>query len=118
MLLTVIMGCLAAFGAVCALACLLGLALPKPSGAAVCLGRTAFAMRWLWLRELGLIPGRLIWAECPLNEGERARLQDRGVEFCSLAELPARLAREAETLGGTGAGDLAGRGQRGGVPKL
>ncbi len=118
MVLWVLFGFLAAFGAASAVWCLAGFLLPGCRGTAVWVGEAAFVRRWAWLRELGMVPRRLLWADCPLPEADRAAWAAKGVEFCGLAELPARLKEEAGKLGGPGDGDPAGHGERRGLSEL
>ena len=94
-------GVLAAFGALCVLWGLLGWLLPgERGGAVVCrcgagLKEEFFLRRCLWLRHLGMLKAPLLVVDDGLTCQERAWLERcRGVEFCSLEELPARLELE------------------------
>ena len=102
----VILGTLAAFGALCVLWACFGWLLPGGRGGAmVCVGipDEGLIARYQWLRGLGLIA-------CPLlvvtEEGE-AILPD-GVEICSPEELLLRLEWERKKVDGTGNGDSPG----------
>lgn len=92
-----VLGTLAAFGLVSALWTLYGLLLPPDrDGVLFAPGRPgaaegSFARRYLWLRELGLIRGKLVLVNFGLSDGERDWLLERGVEVCTPEQLPARM---------------------------
>lgn len=74
-------------------------------GAVVCLcrgdgGELPLIRRYSWLRDMGLIRGPLLLVDCGSGVARetRARL-GRGMEICSLEELPARLEWERKRLG-------------------
>lgn len=100
------LGTLAAFGALCAgWACFGGLLRGSTGGAVVCLcrgdgGELPLIRRYSWLRDMGLIRGPLLLVDCGSGVARetRARL-GRGMEICSLEELPARLEWERKRLG-------------------
>lgn len=94
----VLVGALAAYGALSALWACLGWLLPGMKGCAVVYLGTpgeGICRRYRWLRGLGLI-------NCPfLAVGEGTETEE--IEVCSREELLDRLAWEAERVGGTGA---------------
>ena len=100
----IVLGVLAAFGALCALWTLLGLLLPIQHGAVtVCLCRGAGVDEYLlrrhrWLRDMGLIRDPLILLDDGLTETEKKRLTQQGLIICDMAELSARLEQEREKL--------------------
>lgn len=95
---------LAAFGALSVLWGLFGLLLPGQRGTVtvhLCRGREEAAVRRCrWLRDMGLLHSRLILVDSGLSEEERSALCGRccDVEFCTMAELTARLEQERERL--------------------
>ncbi len=107
----VILGTLAAFGALSILWVLFGHFLPGRKGmVAVYLGadvRTA-VRRHRWLRDLGLVRSALIVVDTPGPECP-------GVEYVELAALAARLEQERSDFGGTGIGDHSRRRRGGGL---
>lgn len=110
----VILGTLAAFGALSALWTVFGWLLPGVKGCAlVCWGypEEAVIARVKWLKGLGLL-------SCPLlivaEEGEDCP----DGEICSGENLLSRLEMERNRFDGTGNGDHTGNHQRGGVPEL
>ena len=75
-------------------------------GALVCLCRpgkpiTPQAVRYSWLRGMGFVRCPLLLVGSDLSQKEQQLLCKKypGVEFCALAELPARLELERERLG-------------------
>lgn len=100
----IVLGVLAAFGALCALWALLGFLLPRQRGAVtVCLCRGDGAEEHLirrhrWLRDMGLIRDPLILLDDGLSETEKKRLTQQGLIICDMAELSARLEQEREKL--------------------
>lgn len=101
----IILGVLAAFGALNVLWVLFGFLLPgqrEPAMVYLCRGREgAVIRRYGWLRDMGFVHGPLILVDCALPEEERLRLigNKHGVEFCGLEELPARLEQERKGFG-------------------
>ncbi len=101
-----LVGALAAFGSLCALWALLGWLLPGGRGlTAVCfcgpgLGQLPALRRWCWLRDLGLIRGKLLIVDCGISEKERKILAQMGagIEIWDPAALPGRLELERERL--------------------
>ena len=97
MVFAILMGTLAAYGALSALWAALGWLLPGLRGCALVYAGTpeeGICRRYRWLRGLGLF-------SCPLiavTEGEATE----EIEVCSREELLARLTWEAERFGGTG----------------
>ncbi len=83
----VIVGVLAAFGALCVLWVLFGCLLPRPGGCKlvyVCDGREeAVLRRYFWLRDLGLLRCPLVLIGSRLPEGRRQQiaLKCRSVYF-------------------------------------
>ena len=110
----VILGMLAAFGAVCALWAGLGWLLPGCRGCAlVCWGDPDEGMlaRYRWLLGSGLL-------SCPLIVVAGTGESENSVEICSGKDLLSRLEMERKRFDGTGNGDHSGHHQRGGVPEL
>ena len=75
-------------------------------GAMVCLcsggqPETAQIIRYSWLRGMGLVRCPLLLVDSDLSQKEQQLLCKRypGIEFCGLAELPARLELERKRLG-------------------
>ena len=97
MVFAILMGTLAAYGALSALWAALGWLLPGLRGCALVYAGTpeeGICRRYRWLRGLGFF-------SCPLiavTEGEATE----EIEVCSREELLARLTWEAERFGGTG----------------
>ena len=111
----ILVGCLAAFGALSALWAVLGWLLPQEKGLCmVCLEEadvgTVSRVRWLW--GLGLL-------RCPLlvvtEEGQLGVRMD-GTEICRPGDLLSRL--EREKTDGTGNGDPSGHHQCRGISEL
>ena len=100
----IVLGVLAAFGALCAIWSLLGFLLPGQRGAvAVCLCRgdgteEALIRRHRWLHDVGLIHCPLILLDGGLTEDDKNRLTRQGLIVCDLAELTARVEQEREKL--------------------
>ena len=113
MVFAILMGTLAAYGALSALWAALGWLLPGLGGCALVYVGTpeeGICRRYRWLRGLGLI-------DCPLIAvAEDAQTED--TEVCSREDLIPRLEREAEKFGRTGTGDSSGRGQHRGISEL
>ena len=109
----VLLGTLAAYGALSALWAALGWLLPGLRGCAlVYMGTPAEGIRrrYRWLRGLGLM-------NCPfLAVTEDGQTED--TESCGREGLLERLEWEAERFGGTGTGDSSGRSQRRGISEL
>ena len=92
----VLLGALAAYGALSALWAVFGWLLPGLRGCAlVCIGlpEEGARRRYRWLRGLGLL-------ECPFLAVTEEETEE--TEACSADQLLARLTREAERFGGTG----------------
>ena len=100
----IVLGVLAAFGALSVLWALFGFLLPGQCGAVtVCLCRGDGAeepliRRHRWLRDMGLIREPLILLDGGLTEEEKRRLTRQGLMICDMAELSARLEQEREKL--------------------
>ena len=112
----VLLGALAAFGALSILWATLGWLLPDGKGCAlVCVGQPDIGVlsRWKWLRSLGLL-------RCPLVAvtEKKALYVDSEIEQCSRADLLSRLEMERNRIHGTGNGDSSGRHQRCGISEL
>lgn len=111
----VLLGTLAAYGALSAVWALLGWVLPGVEGCAlVCVGAPdeGIRSRYRWLRGLGLL-------NCPLIAvAEEAVPVGRETEICSREQLLARLEWERDRLHGTGNGDHSGRGERRDISEL
>ena len=109
----ILLGTLAAYGALSAIWASLGWLLPGLRGCALVYMGTpeeGVCRRYRWLRGLGLI-------SCPflaVTENERSE----EIEVCGREELLERLTWEAERFGGTGTGDHSGRDQRRGISEL
>ena len=111
----VILGALAAFGAMCALWLVTGALLPGDrEGIMVYIWRDSaagrgFAARWRIQWDLGLLRGRLLVLDLGLTEADRLFLArwGRNVEIL-----------ETETEDGTGTGNYSGRHQRRGLSEL
>lgn len=92
-----VLGTLAAFGLVSALWVLYGLLLPPDRDGVIYApgspgaAENSFARRYLWLRELGLVRGKLVLADFGLSDEERDWLLERGIEVCAPEQLPARM---------------------------
>ena len=117
MVLYILIGMLAAMGALSVLWVCFGVLLPGMKGGAfVCLGwpEEGLVRRYRWLRDLGLL-------SCPLlivTENRAERFLGSGIEICSPDALTDRLERERIHLDGTGNGDPSGRGERRGISEL
>ena len=105
---------LAAFGLVCTVWTLLGFCIPKDQGSLLYRGAypVAFARRYLWLREMGLL-------RCPLTvvnppEADVSWLRDRAIDvFFGDPEE-----RTGEKTCESGNGDYPGRDQRRSLSEL
>ena len=104
MAMWILVGMLAAFGALCVLWVLFGFLLPVQHGmVTVCLCRGQgqeehLIRRHRWLRDMGLTHSPLILIDGGLSEEERGRMARQGITICDLAELSARLEQEREKL--------------------
>ena len=111
----VLLGALAAFGALSAVWAALGWLLPGAGGCAlVCVGLPdeGTRSRYRWLYAVGLL-------RCPLIAvAEETAAPGTETEICSREDLLVRLEWEKERFHGTGIGDSAGRGECGGVSEL
>ena len=111
----VLLGALAAFGALCAAWLLLALRLPGDREGLMiyCWRRSAagrgFVIRWRLQWDLGLVRGRLAVVDLGLTEEDRVFLArwGRNVEIW-----------KTETEDGTGTGNYSGRDQRRGLSEL
>lgn len=105
----IIVGTLAAFGAMSLLWALLGWLLPGGQGCVlVCWGQPdeGILSRYRWLRGTGLLRCTLIAVDAKDADPRK------DVEICAGEELLSRLERERKESDGTGTGDFAGRDQR------
>ena len=108
----VILGALAAYGALCALWAVFGWLLPGLEGCAlVCRGQPEPEQlaRYRWLKGLGLLG-------CPLLVVAEGGQTLPDVEICAGEDLLSRLEMERKRFDGTGNGDHSGHHQCGGVP--
>lgn len=100
----IVLGVLAAFGALSVLWALFGFLLPGQRGAVtVCLCRGKGAEEQLirrqrWLRDMGLIHCPLILLDGGLTEREKESLTRGGLTVCDMAELSARIEQERKKL--------------------
>lgn len=102
MLWYVLIGFLAAFGALCALWAVLGAWLTGPDVGCVILrpapgGEAAAVRRYRWLRDLGLVKGPLTVVA---DEVGALSEQYPGVEFLTLEQYQTQLEQEREKLDG------------------
>ncbi len=102
----VIIGFLAAFGALCAMWAVFGLLLPGARGGVlVCLCRdgneNAILRRYTWLTGMGLLRCPLVFLESSLEEKQRQQITEsnHNIQFLSLAEFTAILQKEGRRLG-------------------
>ena len=110
----VILGLLAAFGALCVLWTAFGWLLPGLRGCVlVCYGQpdAEIFTKYKCLRGLGLL-------DCPFLIISDERMDDPGVENCTGEDLLSRLEMERNRFDGTGNGDHSGHDQRDRVPEL
>ncbi len=110
----ILLGTLAAMGAMSLLWAAFGWLLPSEEGCAlVCVGEPDERILWRyrWLKGLGLLRCPLLVVTEKIPEGDTA-------ERCSREELLVRLERERNGEHGTGNGDPPGRSQRRGVSEL
>lgn len=110
----VILGTLAAFGALCAAWAAFGWLLPGLKGCMlVCLGAPdeEILAKYKVLNGLGLL-------DCPLLVVAEEGVCGSDTEICSREELLSRLEWERKRFDGTGNGDHSGHHQRGGVSEL
>ena len=115
----VIIGMLAAFGALCAGWLVYGMLLPRSGGRLLVMGENApeVLRRCVWLREMCLLDACLTALDTNLRPGERAWLESRNIEIWNAADLEARLEMGAKEHG-AGTGDPPGCHQCGGVSEL
>ena len=123
MLLHVLLGFLAAFGALCALWTLFGLLLPGrvrcqtavrcPKGMEI-----AVIRRFCCLRELGLTRADLTVLDSGLNRRQQHYIQARYpyIQFCTRQAWLDRQGKERASIAGTG--DFAGHHRGGGISEL
>ncbi len=102
----VILGTLAAFGALCAVWALWGLLLPGARGGVlVCLccrgGEEAMVRRYGWLRDLGLLRCPMVLLDSSLAENTQQAIMQMcpGIRFMTLAEFTAGLQEERKKFG-------------------
>jgi hypothetical protein len=110
----VILGTLAAFGALCAVWTVLGWLLPGLKGCAlVCMGtpEEEILTRYRLLQGMGLL-------DCPLLVVTDTEEERTDIEICGGKDLLSRLEWERKRFDGTGNGDHSGHYQRGGVSEL
>ena len=103
----IVIGVAAAWGLLSVACLLFGWLLPKDRRGMMlyfckeetCAESVIFGYRWL--RELGFLAGPLLLVDSTSTQKEREILEQRypGIEFCSLAELPARLELERDQIG-------------------
>lgn len=104
MVIWIVIGMLAAFGALCALWALSGFLLPhQDGGVTVCVCRgdgkeEPLIHRYRWLQGMGLIHCPLILLDGGLSEADKARLTRQGLTVCDKADLTARVEQEREKL--------------------
>ncbi len=86
----VILGVLAAFGALCVLYLIFGLLLPRPEGGLLVYradrcDEELLLRRYFWLRDLGLVrcPLLLVGSRLPTAQQENIMEKCRGVRFCT-----------------------------------
>lgn len=123
MLFHILLGFLAAFGALCALWVAFGLLLPGsvrcqtaiqcPKGKEI-----AIIRRFCCLRELGLIRADLTVLDSGLNRGQQHYIQRKYpyIHFSNRQAWLARQGKEYASIAGTG--DFAGHHRGGGISKL
>lgn len=103
----IILGTFALLGLLCALWGLFGWWFGCGKGGAVvylCRPKqpeTAQIIRYSWLKGMGFVRCPLLLVDSDLSQREQLLLCKKypGIEFCTLAELPARLELERERLG-------------------
>ncbi len=102
----VILGVLAAFGALCMLWALFGLLLPGARGGAlVCLCKAgneeAILRRYFWLQAMGLLRCPLVLLGSSFSEARQQMITEKNpnVKFYAPAEFAAGLQKEREELG-------------------
>jgi len=113
----IVLGSLAAFGAISAVWVCLGWLLPGGKGMAlVCSGEPdeGIRCRVQWLRSLGLLSGPFL----VITEAPPDFRQSGDIEYCRPEALLSRLEQERIDTDGTGNGDSSGHHRRGGVPEL
>ena len=114
MAVCVILGTLAAFGALCAVWTVLGWLLPGLKGCAlVCVGtpEEEILARYRFLQGIGLL-------DCPMLVVTDTEEERTDIEICGGKDLLSRLELERVKIDGTGNGDPPGRHQRSGVSEL
>lgn len=100
----ILLGTLAAFGALCVLWMIFGVLLPcGRKNVLIAAGRpgeteVSFVRRYLWLRGMGWIQSPLVIVDLGLSPSERAWFESNGIEICSLAEVSDRLGIGAESI--------------------
>ncbi len=102
----VILGVLAAFGALCALWAVFGLLLPGARGGVlVCLCRQgseeAILRRYGWLQAMGLLRCPLVLLDSSLPQPRQRLITEKNsnIRFFTLAEFTAGLQKERKELG-------------------
>ena len=110
MALYVLLGMLAAFGALAAVWTVWVFFLPKDTGCIlICVGQPqlGFVTRWKWLAGCGLL-------RCPMIAvtDEELLYRSENIEQCSWETLASRLEMERKRIDGTGNGNRTGRHQR------
>lgn len=114
----ILIGTLAAFGAVCAMWVIAGWLLPSDSGESMIYlpgADEALIRRFLWFRKTGLLACRLVIV-VPAN-GEEDRWSAMGIEICTPEELSSGLRSGAKNID-AGIGDHPGCDQHRGIPEL
>ena len=93
----VILSVLAAFGVICVLWAFLGWLIPEQRGMSmvyVCRGESIEALlrRYRWLRDMGLVRGKLLIVDEGMPEQQRRILEGKhGIEICTRAQLTDRV---------------------------
>ena len=117
------LGTLAAIGGLCVLWTAIGWLLNRRCrGDIVCFCQTEEEVgnlfRLLWLRDLGLLNGRILMSEAGLDKGLCGHFTQIGIELCSPEELALQLGIGAEIVDESGTGDIAGHRGRGDLSEL
>ena len=122
----IVLGAMAAFGAICILRVLFGWMLPEFEDGILLISVSAgipesFSIRrYVYLKELGLLNCTMLAVDLGLSETERKWLlqQNCGIEIVDPEDLNGRLELERNRIDRTGNGDHSGRDQRRGVSEL
>ena len=122
----IVLGAMAAFGAICILRVLFGWMLPGFEDGILLITVSAgipesFSIRrYVYLKELGLLNCTMLAVDLGLSETERKWLlqQNCGIEIVDPEDLNGWLELERNRIDRTGNGDHSGRDQRRGVSEL